>query len=328
MTLGLNPPMTGPQDLATVESVPHGRTARRLEWTHLPPAIRGLVEDRLGSPVVRAESQGSGFTPGFASRLTGEDGSRLFVKAASRRAQQQFAAAYAEEARKLRLMPAGLPLPELLWVHDDDLWIVLGFECVEARPPRRPWRPAELTACLDALSVVAEAMNPVPPGLALRPITEDLPGLTTGWDHVRTQHPDWPHLEEAAALAASFDSFPGNDAFAHTDARDDNFLLAPGRPALLCDWNWPALGPVWLDAVDLLVSAYGDGLDADAFLAEHPLTRDADPDHVDAWLAMLAGYMLEARDRPVPPSSPFLRVHANWWGETAWAWLASRRGWG
>ncbi len=320
--------MTGPQDLATVESVPHGRTARRLEWAHLPPPVRRLVEGRLGSPVVKAESQGSGFTPGFASRLTGEDGSRLFVKAASRKAQRPFAESYAEEVRMLGQLPDGLPVPRLLWAHEDDLWVVLGFECVEGRPPRRPWDPQELTACLDALAVVVEAMDPVPAGLSLSPMTADLPGLVTGWDHVREHHPSWPHLEDAAALVATYDSFPGNDAFAHADARDDNFLIVPGGPALLCDWNWPALGPVWGDAVHLLVSAYGDGLDADALLASHPLTRDADPDHVDAWLAMMAGFMLMCRDRPVPPSSPYLRVHNSWYGEAAWAWLSARRGWG
>ena len=319
--------MTGPQDLATVEPVPHGRTARRLEWAHLPPMVRRLVEGRLGSPVARAESQGSGFTPGFASRLTGEDGSRLFVKAASKKAQPQFAASYAEEARKLGKLPDGLPVPALRWVHDDDLWIVLGFECVDARSPKRPWRREELLSCLDTLAVVAETMNPVPAGFDLNPMTEELPGLVTGWGYMRTHHPAWPHLEDAADLAASYDNFPGNDCFAHTDARDDNFLVTEAGGTLLCDWNWPALAPVWMDAVDLLVSAHGDGLDADALLAEHPLTRDADPDHVDAWLAMLAGFMLEARDRPVPPSSPYLRVHSNWWAEATWSWLASRRGW-
>lgn len=319
--------MTGPQDLATVENVPHGRTARRLQWTHLPPAVRRVVEEHLGSPVVAAESQGSGFTPGFASRLTGEDGHRVFVKAANKKAQRPFAESYAEEVRKLGLLPDGLPVPALQWVHDDDLWIVLGFECVDGRPPRRPWKKAELMSCLDTLAVVADTMNPVPAGFELNPMTADLPGLVTGWEHMRTHHPDWPYLEDAAVLAGSYDDFPGNDAFAHTDARDDNFLITKDGPALLCDWNWPALGPVWMDTVDLLVSAYGDGLDADAILAEHPLTRDADPDHVDAWLAMLAGFMLENRDRPVPPTSPYLRVHSNWWAEASWAWLAARRGW-
>ncbi|MGA9746172.1 MAG: hypothetical protein WBQ50_01825 [Nocardioides sp.] len=320
--------MSGPpKDLVGVEDVPHGRTAQRLEWEYLPPMTRRVVEEHLGAKVARADSQGSGFTPGLASVLTGENGATLFLKAASKMAQRPFAEAYAEEARKHRLLPAGLPVPRLSWVHDDDLWILLGFDRVEGRPPTRPWQPTELTACLDSLAVVADRMNPVPRAFELKPITEDLPGLLTGYDYLREHHPDRPHLDDAAALAATYGTFPGNDAFAHTDARDDNFLITGDGRALLCDWNWPALGPVWLDAVSVLVSAYGDGLDADAVLAEHPLTRDAVPDHVDAWLAMLAGFMLQARERPVPSSSPYLRVHANWWAEATWSWLAARRGW-
>lgn len=319
--------MSGPQDLATVEAVPHGRTARRLEWVHLPPQVRALVERRLGSPVVRAESQGSGFTPGLASRLTAEDGTRLFVKAASRKAQAPFAEAYAEEARKIALLPEDVPAPRLLWSHDDDLWVVLAFECVEGHPPRRPWRASELHACLDTLARTAEATRPALPSLGLKPLTEELPGLVTGWEHVARTDPAWPHLQDVEALVAEHALDPGTDAFVHSDARDDNFLLTADGSALLCDWNWPALGPTWLDAVWLLVSAHGDGLDADAVLAGHPLTRDADPDQVDAWLAMLCGFMLEARDRPVPPTSPYLRVHSRWWSEAAWSWLADRRGW-
>lgn len=319
--------MPGPQDLATVEAVPHGRTARRLEWAHLPPQVRALVEERLGSPVVHAESQGSGFTPGFASRLTAADGSRMFVKAASRKAQAPFAEAYAEEARTVALLPEGIPAPRLLWSHHDDLWVLLAFECVESRPPRRPWREAELLACLDTLATTTEVTRPILPSLGLKPLTEELPGLVSGWEYVAHADPGWPHLDEVRSLVADHALDPAADSFVHSDARDDNFLLTADGTALLCDWNWPALGPAWLDAVWLLVSAYGDGLDADAVLTGHPLTREADPDQVDGWLAMLCGLMLEARDRPVPPTSPYLRVHARWWSEAAWAWLAARRGW-
>ncbi|CAA9358844.1 MAG: hypothetical protein AVDCRST_MAG72-2035 [uncultured Nocardioidaceae bacterium] len=310
-----------------MEPVPHGHTARRLQWAHLPPPLRRTIEARLGSPVVEARSQDSGFTPGFASRLTGRDGSELFVKAANKLAQRPFADAYAEEARKLRLLPPDLPVPRLLWSLDEDAWTVLGFECVDGDPPRRPWVRAELDACLDTLAVVAERLDPAPAGLGLRPITEELPGLRTGWDQVRTSAPDWPHLDEASELARSFVDFTGNDAFVHSDARDDNFLITGSGGALLCDWNWPTRGPVWLDAVDLLASAYGDGLDAQEILATHPLTKDADPDHVDAWLAALCGFMMENRAKPAPSSSPYLRVHAGWWAEATWAWLAARRGW-
>jgi aminoglycoside phosphotransferase (APT) family kinase protein len=319
--------MSAPENLATVEPVPHGRTARRLEWAHLPPYLRGFIEGRLGSRVTKAESQGSGFTPGFASKLTAEDGTRLFVKAASKKAQKNFAESYAEEVRKLRLLPEGLPITRLLWSHEDDLWVVLGFECVEGNNPRRPWQRTQLDACLRTLELLADALNPVPARLHLSPITEDLPDLLTGWDYVRRTHPDWPHLDEAAALAASYQDFEGNDGFVHSDARDDNFLVDRAGHAVLCDWNWPTLGPVWMDTVDLLVSAFGDGMDADEILASLRLTKDVDPNHIDSVIAQLCGFMLEGRDRPVPATSPYLRVHCRWYSEATWAWLAHRRGW-
>src|SRR5687767_4666506 len=113
--------------------IPHGRTARRLEWSFLPPHIRAEVERRTGSPVTGAASQTAGFTPGFASVLTCADGSRHFVKAASTIAQRLFADAYRGEARKQGLLPGGLPVPRLKWLHDADDWVVLGFEHVEGR---------------------------------------------------------------------------------------------------------------------------------------------------------------------------------------------------
>jgi len=319
--------MSLPQDLATVEPVPHGQTARRLDWLLLPPMLRRLIEGRLGSAVVSADSAGAGFTPGFASVLTGRDGSRQFVKAASTKAQAPFADSYREEIRKLRLLPDGLPVPRLLWSHEDDLWVVIGLEYVDAPNPARPWARAELDACLDSLEVLADRLTPPPPGLDPAAFAEDFEAFRTGWAYVREHSPDWPHLEEAAALADRMDEVTRGDTLVHTDGRDDNFLLPAGGPALLCDWNWPVVGAAWIDTVLLLISAYGDGLDADAVLAERRLTRDVDPDHVDVLLALICGYMLECRDRPVPNSSPYLRVHARWYSEVSWAWLAQRRGW-
>ena len=79
----------------TATALPHGRTAQRLQWKFLPPEVRALVERRLGGKVVRAESQDAGFTPGFASVLTTDDGARAFVKAASKAAQRPVASSYA-----------------------------------------------------------------------------------------------------------------------------------------------------------------------------------------------------------------------------------------
>jgi hypothetical protein len=313
-----------PVGTAAVPPVPHGHTARRLEWRFLPPEVRTLVEGHLGAPVVAAVSKTGGFTPGFASVLTASDGSRGFVKAASKAAQGEIAGSYAEEAHKLTLLGDVIPAPQLQWVHEDEAWVVLGFEAVDARQPRRPWQLAELDRALDLAEAIAEATHAIPTGLDLLPLVEDVPRLLTGWDDVPE---DWPHHADAAALAASMATVPDSDRFAHCDLRDDNILFADDGRTLACDWNWPALGPVWQDSVDLLISAHGDGVDVDALLASRTLTRDAEPDHVDAWLAAICGFMLSARSRPAPASSPHLRTHSDWYAEAAWSWLAQRRGW-
>ncbi len=306
-----------------IAQVPHGRTAHRLSWPYLPAYLRAVVEQRLGSSVVDAASRDAGFTPGFASVLTGADGSRMFVKAASKQAQADVAQAYLDEARKLRAMPAGLPAPALRWVHDDADWAALGFDAVDGRPPLRPWHADELDRALDLAEAIAAATDPVPPGLRLRTVVEEVPPLVGAWDRVTAA---WPHRSEARALATAYASLPDR-AFCHTDLRDDNVLLLDDGSAVACDWNWPALGPAWQDTVDLLVSAYGDGLDVEPVLAARVLTRDVDPEHVDMWLAALCGFMVASSSRPAPLNSPHLRTHSIWYAEALWGWLCDRRGW-
>lgn len=305
----------------TVPDLPHGRTAQRLQWKFLPPEVRALVERRLGGRVVRADSQDAGFTPGFASVLTTEDGSRAFVKAASKAAQRPVAASYAEEARKRALL-GRVPAPALRWVHEDDGWVLLGYDAVDGRAPRRPWRRRELERALALATEIADVTREVPEGLGLRAITDDLPTLVSGWDTVAA---DWPHRDEAAALARAFADLPA-DRFVHADLRDDNILLTDDR-AVACDWNWPAMAPAWVDAATLLVSAHGDGLPAEELLDCCPLTRDVPAEEVDAWLAALCGFMLEAGSRPAPATSPHLRTHTDWYAAASWSWLSRRRGW-
>jgi hypothetical protein len=306
--------------------VPHGRTAQRLTWSHLPPPVRALIEERCGSPVVDAESQGAGFTPGFASVLTCADGSRHFVKAASTKAQRMFADSYREEARKLSALPETVPAARLMWLHDED-WVVLGLEYVEGSTPRRPWRQTDLDAGLDALEVVARELTPVPEGLHLVPFAEEYAGWPAFWDHVAATRPEMPHLVEAAALAARFAEVTEGDTVVHTDVRDDNMLLRPDGTAVFCDWNWPSKGAAWLDTLFMLIGPRGDGLDIDAVLTSRPLTRDVPTEHVDIVLALVIGYFFKSADDPVPPTSPYIRDHQRWQGDVVWAWLCERRGW-
>jgi hypothetical protein len=307
-------------------TLPYGRTARRLDWQFLPPHVRAVVAERCGSPVVAAASQDAGFTPGFASVLTCEDGSRHFVKAASVKAQRTVAAAYREEARKLGALPAGTPAPRLLWTHEDD-WVVLGLEYVESRQPQRPWRVEDLDACLDMLTAMAGALTPAPEELRLDDVATELAAWPSYWEHMRTTYPHLAHRQEAAALAARFTEVTGGTTVVHTDVRDDNVLLTADGRVLLCDWNWPARGAAWLDTVFLLIGPRGDGLDVDAALARSPLTAELPAEHVDIVLALAVGYFFRHADHPVPSYSPWVREVQRWQGEVAWDWLCERRGW-
>jgi hypothetical protein len=310
----------------TTYPVPSGRTARRLEWPHLPPNLRAYVERRCGSPVVDAVSQGAGFTPGFASVLTCEDGSRHFVKAASVKAQRMFADSYREEARKLAALPPGIAAPRLLWLLDDD-WVVLGLEYVDARHPARPWRSDDLAACLDALEEVASQLTPAPAELGLDAFADDLADWPAFWDHVKETRPELPHLDDAAALAVGFAGAVAGDTLVHTDVRDDNVLIDTAGKVWFCDWNWPTAGAAWLDSLFLLIGPRGDGVDVETVIAERPLLRDVPAEQVDAVLALVTGYFLRQADEPVPRSSPYIREHQRWQGEVCWDWLCERRGW-
>ena len=307
--------------------VPVGRTARRVEWAHLPPRVRQEVEDRIGGPVESASSRTSGFTPGFASVLTRTDGSRHFVKAASTKAQRMFAEAYREESRKLEALPAETPAARLLWTAEVDDWFVLSLEHVDGRQPGRPWTTTDLDASLDALETVADLLTPAPADLDLEPLEVEFEPFPAFWDHVRATRPALPHLEEAAALAARCAEVVGGDTLVHTDVRDDNVLVTPDGRAVLCDWNWPCVGAAWVDTLLLLVGPRGDGLDVDSVLATRRLTRDVPAESIDIVLALLVGFFLRQADEPVPPTSPHLRDHQRWQGEVCWDWLAERRGW-
>ncbi len=300
--------------------IPHGQTARRLEWRFLPQHIRAEVEARLGAPVIDAESKTGGFTPGFASVLTCADDSRHFVKAASTIAQRAFADAYREEARKLAMLPDGIPAPPLRWIHDADDWVVLGFEYVEGRAPQRPWVPAELAAASRMAIAIAEQLTPAPEGIDRA--VDDLATWPALWERV-----DHPRAADCGALAAQYADVVDGDTLAHMDIRDDNLLVRPDGSTVLCDWNWPVRGAAWLDSLFLLIGPRGDGLDVEAHIAAHPLLAAVDPEHIDIVIALVLGYFSTAATQPVPPTSPYLRRAQAWQRDVLHGWLAERRGW-
>jgi Ser/Thr protein kinase RdoA (MazF antagonist) len=286
----------------------------------------------LGSDVVRTSSTGTGFTPGFASRLDLADGRRVFVKAASDADDARYgwglSEAYREEIRKLRGLPGDLPAPALLWSVDNDIvgarWVILCFEYVDGTPPRRPWQPDELRLVTDTLAGLAPLVANAPHGLDL-PLFAERFGEVEAWmARVTERDGSSRWLDEVAALAPESLTRCAGTAVVHMDLRDDNILIGPGGRVWICDWNWPVLGAPWLDLVALVLAAAGDGLDADAVLLTHPLTRDVEPRSIDAWLATLWLYFTTSMKGPIPAHSPHLRSHQAWYAEATEDWLRHR----
>ena len=311
--------------------VPAGATACRPTWTELPAHVRALVSERCGAQVVDATSIGSGFTPGFASRLLLDDGRRVFVKAADEQTRAPFAASYRAEAAKLAVLPPGVPAPRLRWVHDADGWIVLGIEDVRGVQPQRPWSADSLHAVLDALEANARALTPAPAEIEWRSFVDDFGELPSYWGRsLETGRvPGWlaPHADRCAELAAAGVRLLAGDTACHTDVREDNVLLDTEGRVWICDWNWMVRAHPALDSLCLLLCAHGDGHDAEALLEQRAITRGLPDGVLDGLLALLLGYFLHQSAEPAPQTSPWLRPHQGWYALAAGRWLGLRQSW-
>lgn len=315
-------------------SLPVRATARRPVWSDLPGAVRQVITGQAGAGVVDHWSTGTGFTPGFASRLTLADGRRLFVKAAStgydRLHGWQLSDTYREEARKLALLPAGIGSPSLLWTVDeaveDETWVILGFRYVDGRPPRRPWTSYELALVTDHLARIAPLLTVVPAGLEPVTFGDDFGEWPDWLTHAANRDGPSHWLDAVGTLAEESVERCSGTGLSHMDLRDDNILIDARSRVWICDWNFPMLAAPWVDLVTVLMSARGDGLEVEPVLESHPLTCDVEPRSVDALLANLWLYFSARRDEPVPDFSPHLRDHQRWYGDVTRGWLHERLG--
>jgi len=137
---------------------------QRQTWADVPPRTRGRVEARLGAPVVRADSQIGGFSPGVAARLTTGTGETVFLKAVSPVPNPDSPRFHRQEARVAAHLPLAAPVPRLRWSFDEGPggWVVLVFDVVDGRMPALPWDDAELGLVLAAIDGLAETLTPSP----------------------------------------------------------------------------------------------------------------------------------------------------------------------
>jgi hypothetical protein len=305
----------------------------RMQWEQMPVATRNAIEDRLGSEVVDARSQSGGFSPGLAVRLLLVDNNRVFLKAVCGSPNPDSPAMHRREARIAAALPAHVPAPALRWSMDDGEWVVLAFEDIDGRAPALPWRATELERVLAALHELATALTPSP--IEVEPASEQLERMFGGWQRIadgampQTSLPAVvrDHVDELVEVESRWPEAVAGDSLVHLDLRADNLLLTADR-VFVVDWPWATIAAPWIDLVAMLPSvAMQQGPDPEVVWRAHPLSRGVDDDHVDAFVAALAGMFLEASHRPPAPGIPTLRSFQATQGEQAAAWIARRRGW-
>jgi aminoglycoside phosphotransferase len=303
--------------------------SRRIGWAAVPEHVRNAIEGLLGRRVAAAESLRGGFSEGLAARLRLDDGADVFVKAVRSATATAVAGFHRREAGVARRLPAGVPAPRLLAVHDDGDWVALLFEHVAGALPAQPWRPADFERVLAAATGMARALTPSPIAAAdaARP-------RLRGWADLAGAGPraalagrePWAaaHLDELIALEAA--PLEG-DTLLHGDLYPFNVLLDKSEDEVrvrVVDWPHAWVGPAHADVLTLLSNAVLSGLDPEPHLAANPLTHKLDPREVDAFLAAHSGFLLRLAVTAGPGADPRLIDMAAALGGASLRWLRAR----
>ncbi|GAB3079359.1 phosphotransferase family protein [Pedococcus soli] len=318
-------------------------TSRRPQFADLPADVRALLAEVAGSPVASARpSVTSGFTGAFAALLDLADGRRVFAKAAGPAAPHA-RVAIPQEALvlgRLERFEGRLTAPALVGAAGLEDWQVVVVEAIDGRMPGVPWTDAEVDvvhdACLRLAAVPPEDVAALTPSSLAADVGGDEVALTT-LDELAAGRRDWPEsvppvrpelMREVARLGHLACRLLEGDRLVHCDLRPDNLLLDTAGQVRIVDWNWVTRGPAWTDFVSLWPLMARDGIDVDRLCRESPLTRDTEPEAIDAFLAVLAGYLLSHAGNPAPPATlNAIRDHQRLLGRLCLDLLAQRRGW-
>jgi len=305
----------------------------RVEWGEVAAHVRDEVASALGSPVVQAQNQPGGFSPGVAARCQLADGRRYFIKAVSSDQNPDSPGIHRREARTTAALPRALPVPSLLHVVDDGHWVVLVFEEIDGRAPSLPWSIPELRAAFAALDELAEATTPCPiPGLPsfgeLQASTFNGYRTLEAGDGSALERIDaWSrrHLTRLAELEAGWAAAAHGASLLHADLRADNLLVRPDGTFVVVDWPNACVGAAWVDKLCMLPSVGLDG-GPTPIVVEDVLEPFAgiDADAVNHVLVAVAGYFTYQGIQSDPPGLPTVRAFQRSQGELARAWLAHR----
>ena len=322
------------------DEVDYRHTSVRPAFAALPPEVRDGIATVAGSPVeVASPPVTTGFTGAYAGLLGLRDGRRVFAKAAGPSAPFALQA-IPREARILRLLAGRVTAPQLVGATSTGDWELVVLEAIDGDMPGTPWTQRDAEAAHAACIELAQMDPSVVAGLTDASLALDVGGDAASLaclDDLANGARSWPdgipplpseRAAEVAGLGRLASEALVGDRLVHSDLRPDNMLITPEGRARLLDWNWVARGPAWCDFVGLLPLMAHHGLDVDGMVQRSPLLDDVDPEAVDAFLAVIVGYMVDACVKPTFPGSlSAVRDHQRQMARTFLALLGARRGW-
>jgi Phosphotransferase enzyme family len=328
--------------------VDYHATSERIPYEDLSPAVRAAADTALGSAVaLAAPPVTSGFTNAYAGGVLLRNGHHAFLKATG----PEFpfpVLSLRREAQVLEALAGQIPAVPMIGAGaSSDGGQVLALEWVEGHLPGLPWTLDEIALVRAACERVAEVPSTALAALAPVQMVDDwlespaLREALTGQLRLPrslAHLPPWlpARLDEVVALAADTDALrvsKDHEHLNHCDLRPDNLLVGRGAGevtdrAYVLDWNWVTLGPAWCDWVGLIPTMQSQGHDLGDLLDSTPLSRSADPHAVDAWLALVAVFMLCCVDEdPLPGTTVALRQHQRHFAKVFLDSLATHRGW-
>lgn len=307
------------------------RTSVRPSWGELPIPVRESVQAALGSAVIDAQAQTSGFSPGLAVRAKLSDGRAVFLKGVA--TDHPVHGMYADEAAINRSLSGQVPVPRMLESWEAGGWLLMAFEDIDGGHPDLSPGSADLVAVIRLLDQLPKTVSPSPIPDAPT-VASVLEGGFHGWRALVDQQAEldpWSarHIEQLAAIERDWLGESAGDCLLHVDLRADNMLMRDGD-ALAIDWAYLHQGAAWIDPAFLvpqLIRAGHTPARAEALIAGLTSWTAASSDAITSFAAAQAGYWERSSRLPAPPGVPYLRGYQADMAAIGRSWIEFRTDW-
>ncbi|MHB8449420.1 MAG: hypothetical protein ACYDAQ_02975 [Mycobacteriales bacterium] len=178
----------------------------RKRFDEIPPKVRGWAEVALGSPIVSAQDQIGGMSPGCAVRIQTARGGRAFLKAVGSELNPDTPTLFRHEIEVLSKLPPVRYRASLLGSYDDGGWVALLLADVDGRHP-------DLAATGDrsAVRAVIERqvveLTPARARISIPTVSHYAERWSRRWTEIatepRTYLPGWPATRFATSTSAT-----------------------------------------------------------------------------------------------------------------------------